>query len=61
MATKDSMGKSTENLDEAAGAAPSERFLDEVDTTQFGTTDEESEDESAKEGETARDGEVDDS
>lgn len=40
MSAKDSMGKSTENLDEQAGAAPSERFLDEVDSTEFGTTDE---------------------
>lgn len=40
MSTEDNIRKSTENLDEAAGAAPSKEFLDKVDATDFGTTDE---------------------
>lgn len=61
MSAKDSMGKPTENLDEAAGAAPTERFLDEVDSTEFGTTDEEPEGESAENSNTTKNTEDDDS
>ncbi len=54
MSTEDNIRKSTENLDKAAGSAPSNEFLDKVDTTDFGTNDEaeetESEDDEHTEG-----------
>lgn len=40
MSTEDSMRKATENLDKAAGAAPSSEFLDKVKPSEFGTSDE---------------------
>ncbi len=38
--TADSMRKATENLDHAAGGAPSSEYLDKVDTDDFGRSDE---------------------
>lgn len=58
MSTEDNIRKSTENLDEAAGGAPSNEFLQKVDATDFGTTDEaadESEDNEATEGDRTAD------
>ncbi|WP_181273005.1 hypothetical protein [Brevibacterium oceani] len=38
--TADSMRKAAENLDHSAGAAPSAKYLDRVDTDDFGRSDE---------------------